>query len=131
MALKTTIAAALAALSLSVFAVPAAEANTNVTIGIGTPAYGPGWSCWGWPRRCGYGRPVYIAPRPVYVAPPVVYRNISCAAARNIVDRSGFNNVQPRNCTGQVYSFRATKRGYLYRVDVNARNGNIIGTRRY
>jgi len=139
MTLKTTIAAGLAASTLSLFAGSAAEARTNVVIGIGTEGWGYGYnSCWGYPRRCGWAPGHYdyrfiAPPRPVVVYNPslVVRRNISCAAARNIVDGSSFNGVSARDCSGSVYSFRARKNGYNYRVDVNARNGNIIGTRRY
>jgi hypothetical protein len=139
MKLKMFFAAFLAALTLSLFAGAPAEAKTRVYVGIGAPVWGPGYHCWGYPRRCGYRpgyryvapRPVYIPPRPVVVAPVVVRGRISCATARNIVDRRGYNAVVARNCSGSVYSFKARRNGLVYRVDVNARNGHIIGTRRF
>ena len=54
MALKTTIAAGLAAITMALFAGNAAEAKTKVVIGIGTGGWGA-HSCWGgWRRNCGW-----------------------------------------------------------------------------
>ena len=137
MALKTTIAAALAAITLSLFAGAPAEAKTKVYLGVG----GAGWgvhSCWDWPRRCGYHPRARAYPRPLYYAPSrpvVIYKDygrnrVSCTTARRIVDRNGFNSVRTNECRGDTFTFNGWRNGKLYRVYVNARNGRIIDTRR-
>jgi hypothetical protein len=135
MALKTTIAAGLAAITMALFAGNAAEAKTRVVIGIGTGGWGA-HSCWGWHRRCGWHpRAGYYYHTPGRV---VIYSNVhnggrkalSCASARRVVDRGGYNGVKTNDCRGDVYTFNARKNGKLYRVKVNARTGNIIGSGR-
>lgn len=135
MAFKTTIAAAFAALTMAFIPVTStpAEAGTKVVIGIGNgPGIGHCWSRNG--RRCNWHpRPhhFYYAPRhrPVYYydyrAPAV--GKISCRAAANLVDHSGFYSVKARDCQGRIYSFKARKKGHNYIVKVNARTGRIIG----
>lgn len=142
MALKTIIAAGLAAATFAFMPVSPAEAKTKIIIGIGTPGYGYGYGnnyCYNHPRRCGgwAPRPHYIyvpRHRPVYddydydYAP--VRHKLSCGAARNLVDRSGFNKVKATECNGKVYTFRASKKGHRYVVKVNSFTGRIVGAGR-
>jgi hypothetical protein len=140
MALKTIIAAGLAAATFAFMPVSPAEAKTKIIIGIGTPGYGYGYGnnyCYNHPRRCGGW-----APRPHYylcAAPPSglrlydyapVRHKLSCGAARNLVDHSGFNKVKATECNGKVYTFRASKKGHRYVVKVNSVTGRIVGTGR-
>ena len=137
MALKTTIAAVLTALTLTLFAVPAAEAKTKVVIGIGNFGWGV-QSCWGWPRRCGWHpRQNYYHHTPRYYGKTVIHlgggnsgyaksNRVSCARASGIVARNGYNGVRINDCRGSVYTFNARKNGKFHRVRVNARNGNIL-----
>ena len=135
MALKTTLAAGLAALTLLFMPATQAEAKTKVVIGIGTPYVGGGYyygggNCWRGNWRCravpryGYG---YAPVRPLYYN-GYGYGNgrMSCATARNVVDRNGYNNVRANECRGDIYSFTASRKGARYIVKVNARNGNIV-----
>jgi hypothetical protein len=140
MALKSTIAAALAAVTMLLLPAGAAEAKTRVVIGIGTPGWGVGywngpycgpnhWRCRVAPR---YGYYRVVPPAPVYYygyAGPVRGK-VSCGLARNIVDGSGYNNVRARDCSGRIYSFTGTRKGLRYVVRVNAYNGRIIGSGR-
>lgn len=143
MALKTTLAAGLAAITMLFMPVGAAEAKTKIVIGIGigTPGLGGyycgkhNWRCRSHPYVGGY----YVKPRL-----PLIYygggyygggynvggRKLSCAAARNIVDHSGYNKVKANDCSGKVYSFVASRKGHRVLVRVNARNGNIISSNR-
>jgi hypothetical protein len=136
MALKTTIAAGFAALSMA-FLTGAAEAKTKVVIGIGTPGWYHGGYCYNHPYRC---RP---APRAVYynyhVNPgPVIYYNnraplrgkMSCNRARNLVDDSGFNRVNVRECGGSVYTFTGMRNGNRFVVKVDAFARRIVGVGR-
>ena len=138
MAFKTLIAAGLAAATLAFMPVSPAEAKTKIVIGIGTPGFGYGNSyCYKHPRRCGGYAPrphYYYAPRhrPVYYyddyAP--VRHKLSCGAARNLVDHSGFNKVKAAECGGKIYTFRAIKKGHRYVVKVNSVTGRIISAGR-
>ena len=141
MAFKTTIAAAFAALALTVLPMQPAEAKTNVNIGIGIGTGGWGGPCYTYyGHRCGWRpRPhhFYYVPRhrPVYYYDDYYdYRparhKMSCGAARNLVDRSGFNAVKTRECKGKVYTFKARKKGHNYIVKVNAFTRRIIGVGR-
>lgn len=136
MALKTTIAAALAALTMTFFAVPAADAGTKVVIGVGNFGWGV-HSCWGWPRRCGWHpRHNYYHYTPRFHGKTVVHLGgngghaknyrVSCAKAGNIVARNGYGAVRINDCRGSVYTFNARKNGKFHRVRVNAWNGHII-----
>lgn len=146
MALKTTFAAGIVALTMAFLPASQAEAKTNVNIGIGIGT--PGWSntCWGkHGRRCGVWRPYphhfYYAPprRPVYYYDdyryndyrrPAARNKLSCGAAANLVDRNGFNAVKARDCRGEVYTFKARKKGHNYIVKVNAFTRRIVGAGR-
>ncbi len=134
MALKTIVAAGIAALTMA-FAAGSADAKTKIVIGIGTPGYYGGGYCWNHPYRC---RP---APRPLYynyyVNPgPVIYyrdrrpaRKMSCGRAADLV-ASRFNRVAVRECSGPVYTFTGQRYGKRYIVKVDAFARRIIGTGR-
>jgi hypothetical protein len=148
MALKTTIAAALAAVTLGLFAGSAAEAKTRVVIGVGNVGWGA-HGCWngrrhhcGWHNGRRYHNRGYVYLGGHYRGPHnrvVVYTKggygsrggvISCGRAAGIVDRNGFSAVRAKDCRGEVYSFNARKHGKSYRVKVNAYTGRIIGSGR-
>ncbi len=137
MALKSIIAAGFVAATMAFLPVQPAEAGTKITVGIGLG--GPSYSCWRHPRYCGW------APRPRYFyAPPrrpalyyygydyrrPVARKMSCSAARNLVDHSGFNRVNTTECRGEVYTFTGLRKGHRYVVKVDAFARRIVGTRR-
>lgn len=101
-----------------------AEAGVRIYLGVPFHPYqvGPGWRYhdgYGW---YDYGR--YGAFRPAY-RDPYYARKMTCNQARRLVDRSGYNNVDARDCSGRTYSFRATRNGKRHTVYVNAYNGNI------
>lgn len=138
MALKSTIAAGLAAAAFAVMPVSQVEAKTKIVIGIGAPDFGYGNSnCSYNPRRCGYWTPrphYFYTPRhrPIYYYGddvPVRHK-LSCGAARNLVDHSGFNRVRASECRGKVYTFTGSRKGHLYVVKVNSVTGRIIGSNR-
>ena len=136
MALKTTIAAGLAAITMTLFAGSAAEAKTRVVIGIGNFGWGV-QSCWGRQRHCGWHpRQNYYHYTPRHHGKTVVYlggngghakgNRVSCAKASALVVRKGYNGVRINDCRGGVYTFNARKNGKFHRVRVNAYNGHII-----
>lgn len=149
MALRTKIAAVLAAITLGLFAGSAAEAKTRVVIGVGNVGWGV-HSCWGgWRRHCGWkGRNHYY--RHGYRNKIVVHaggfgrshgyghgyvharrgKGMSCGRAAGIVDRNGYSAVRINDCRGDVYSFNARKHGKFYRVRVNSHTGRIVGSGR-
>ena len=136
MVAKGTIAAGVMAAVLA-FMPQTAAAKTNVHIGIGA---GPGW-CFYHPYApgCGYGYGYYppygIYHRPIYrhyYEPDYYYApqyRVSCGEARQIVRDSGFRNVRTRSCGGTTNSFTGVKRGNLWLVKVNTRNGRIASVR--
>ena len=54
-----------------------------------------------------------------------VNNKLTCNQARRLVDRSGYNRVQVRECEGRTYTFRAVRNGKRVTVYVNSRTGNI------
>ncbi len=140
MAIKTLIAAGLAAATFAFMPVTPAEAKTKIVIGIGTPGYYDGYGndyCYRHPRRCGGYAPrphYYYVPRhrPVYddYDYEPVRRKLSCRAAANLVDDSGFNKVRISECQGRIYTFTASRKGHRFVVKVNAVSQRIIGTSR-
>jgi len=142
MALKTTLAAGFAALTLLLMPPSAAEAKTKVKIGVAIG--GLGHPCWGYHGyRCGWRhKPHYLYYKPRH-RPGFYYYDdygyddyrrvrskMSCGAARHLVDVSGFNSVKTRECQGKVYTFKARKKGHNYIVKVNAVARRIIGASR-
>jgi hypothetical protein len=135
MALKSAIAAGIVAVTLAFLPGTAAEAGTNITIGIGT-----GWGdpCWGYPgHRCGWRpRPhhFHVIPRhrPVYYYDyrEPAYHKMSCGRIRNMLEDRGYHRIRARDCQGKHYSFRARKNGHNYFVTVNAYSGAIVGRSR-
>lgn len=139
---KGTIAAGILAAVLA-FPPEAALAKTKVHIGIG----GGSDRCFNYPYsagcRYGYGyyNPTvgygygYYNPPVGYYAPYYVpsqryrYARISCGEAREIVKDHGYRNVRTRNCGGPTSSFTGVKRGNLWLVKVNTRNGRLTGVR--
>jgi hypothetical protein len=55
---------------------------------------------------------------------------ISCAEGRGVVRRSGYRRVQPVRCSGDIYRYRAFRRGQTWIVRVDSWTGRIISARR-
>jgi hypothetical protein len=55
---------------------------------------------------------------------------ISCSEGRLIVHRAGYRSVRPTRCYGEVYRYRGIRRGFEWRISVDAGSGAIIGRRR-
>ncbi|HEY7748142.1 MAG TPA: hypothetical protein VH933_05650 [Aestuariivirgaceae bacterium] len=56
-------------------------------------------------------------------------RYISCRHGARIVDRRGFNRVQPWDCSRPYYRYRARRDGIWWLVRLNALNGIIVSAR--
>ena len=50
---------------------------------------------------------------------------ISCDKAEKIVSDYGFANVTPATCTGQVFSFNATRSGETYVIKLSSASGEL------
>ncbi|MBC8036536.1 MAG: hypothetical protein H7X89_04905 [Rhizobiales bacterium] len=134
MFVKGTVAAGMMAAVLA-FMPEAALAKTKVHIGIGG---GSDW-CFHHPYSTGcrnryYEPPISYYPAPRYPAPRYLpprwhSSRISCGEAREIVRDHGYRQVRTRNCGGPTSSFVGVKRGNLWLVKVNTRNGRIAGVR--
>ena len=57
------------------------------------------------------------------------YDRISCWEGRRIVSRAGFRGVHTVKCYGDVYRYRAWRRGHQWRVSVDSDTGRIIRAR--
>lgn len=119
---KLALAAGIALAAMGSIAVaPPAEAGVRVYLGVPFHPYqvGPGWRYYdgyGWYDYNTYGvfNPYYAPGR------------LTCGQARRLVDRSGYHNVDAKDCAGRTYSFRATTRkGKRVTVYVNAFTGDI------
>jgi hypothetical protein len=55
---------------------------------------------------------------------------ISCGEGRGVVRRAGYRNVQPVRCSGDIYRYRAFRRGLSWLVRVDSWSGRIISARR-
>ena len=125
--LKNLILAASIALGTLGSVAVTAPAQADVRVYLGVPFHpnrvGPGWRYYdgyGWYE---YGR--YGDFNPSYDNNPSD-RKMSCSQARRMVDRSGYNNVDARDCSGRTYAFRATtNKGKRVNVYVNAYTGNM------
>lgn len=95
------------ALSLGVLGFGAtgqAQAGTDIDIGIGVGGggyYQPGPSY-------GYGR-----------------SRISCRQGARIAASQGFRRVRPDDCRGTEYRYIGQRRGDLFKIVINSRNGRI------
>jgi hypothetical protein len=124
MLIKSLIAAAAVSTGIALSA-GAADARTNITIGVGIP--GPIYA------EPGYDYPpqppvyYYDEPRPVYYYPR--YR-VSCGQAARALRHSGYRHIEPQDCSGRRYSFIAWRQGHPYVVSVSSRTGRIIGRSR-
>ena len=103
---KSLIAAAAIATTMAV-ALPATQAQAGVDIKINIGLGGPGF----------YGAGFYGP------------NHISCMKGRNIVDWSGFHNVNAVDCGLPGYRYTAWKKGHKYVVRVNA-YGHITNVNR-
>lgn len=95
--------------------------SQDFVVHFGVPFYsyrvGPGWrhyEGYGW---YDYGRWGDVRQR---------RHGLSCAEARRLVDRSGYDRVRTVECQGRTYTFKAeNRRGRLVTVYVNSRTGAI------
>lgn len=55
---------------------------------------------------------------------------ITCAEGRRVVRRAGYRRVQPVRCSGDIYRYRAFRRGLAWTVRVDSWTGRIISARR-
>lgn len=134
-----------AAVAVSALSLPqAADAKTNVTIGIGVPGacvgnpyycdQGPGWDG-GYGYYDGYdddwapGYGVYH-PRRVQYHRDFIRDSLRCKEARWLLEERGWRNVRARDCNGVSYTFTASRRGVVSLVRVNAYSGRITSIRR-
>ena len=82
------------------------------------------------PRVCddfGQGRP--HRPRPVIIIDPIEmgssHWGITCGQGRNIVRHSGYRRVRAIDCSGNKFTYSATRHGEVFGVVVNMR-GRIV-----
>ena len=54
---------------------------------------------------------------------------ISCSKGRQVVRRAGFRRVQPLRCSGDIYRYRAIRRGKIWTVRLDSWSGRIISAR--
>jgi len=55
---------------------------------------------------------------------------ITCGEGRQVVRRSGYRNVQPLRCSGDIFRYRAFRRGLSWIVRVDSWSGRIVSARR-
>jgi hypothetical protein len=99
-----------AALTAAVATTVPAQADTNLSIGLGFGGFhGHGYYPGYYPVYGGYG----------------YYDGISCGTAKKIVKNHGFYKVYATNCSGKVMRFKGKKAGDWYSVKVH-RKGYIV-----
>jgi len=54
---------------------------------------------------------------------------ISCWEGRREVRQSGFRNVRAVRCSGDIYRYRATRRGKIWSVRLDAWSGQIVSVK--
>ncbi len=54
---------------------------------------------------------------------------ISCREGSQVVRESGFRRVQPLRCSGDIYRYRAFRRGKIWTVRVDSWSGRIVSAR--
>lgn len=54
---------------------------------------------------------------------------ISCQEGRQVVRQAGFRRVQPVRCSGEIYRYRAFRRGKIWTVRVDSWSGQIVSAR--
>ena len=54
---------------------------------------------------------------------------ISCSEGRQVVRQAGFRRVQPLRCSGDIYRYRAIRRGKIWTVRLDSWSGRIISAR--
>jgi hypothetical protein len=54
---------------------------------------------------------------------------ISCSEGRQVVRQSGFRKVQPVRCSGDIYRYRAIRRGKIWTVRLDSWSGRIVSAR--
>jgi hypothetical protein len=132
MVMKSILAAAAIAGAVALGSAGAANADSQVNVGIGFNLGDSGYGGYdGYDGGSGFYQSGYDddAPwryrrhHPRWDDQPS-YR-ISCAQGRSIVANSGFRGVAIRDCSAPVYRYTAWKRGEQYRIAVNMR-GRIV-----
>ena len=54
---------------------------------------------------------------------------ISCSEGRQVVRQSGFRRVQPVRCSGEIYRYRAIRKGQTWTIRVDSWSGRIVSAR--
>ena len=118
--LKPTLAAAAV---VGAFAVaPAAQAGTDIDLYLGF-----GDAPWGYHDTGVYVEPGYGG----HFGHGHYGHRISCWEGKQRVKWAGFRKVQPLDCDGRRYSYRAKKHGEWFLVTVNSRRGHIVDVSEY
>ncbi len=73
-----------------------------------------------------------VAATPVAQVQPKkqVASGISCDKGVSVVTDYGFSNVEPKACTGKIYTFKAARTGKSYDVSVSSISGEITEVRK-
>jgi hypothetical protein len=74
-------------------------------------------------------QPVKTQPAKVQ-AIKAVSQGISCDKGAAVVADYGFSNVEPKACTGKIFTFKAARTGKTYDVSVSSANGEITEVRK-
>lgn len=62
--------------------------------------------------------------------PTTAAASVSCDKARSIITGYGFGNIETKSCSGNIYSFAATRGGKSFSVKVSALNGELTEVKR-
>jgi hypothetical protein len=119
-------AAAIAGTALTVASTAEAKTKVDVFLDFGGGyggGYGDGYSDAGYGYDSGYGyEDDYGHDRPRHHGG----WRISCGEGKLQVKYAGFRKVQPIDCDGKTYQYKARKHGDWYVVTVKSKNGNIV-----
>jgi hypothetical protein len=69
----------------------------------------------------------YVPKHPVNIdrAGVVHHGPLDCVGARKIVREEGYRNIDARNCSGEVYLFRAERHGRVVHLRVHREDGRV------
>jgi hypothetical protein len=62
---------------------------------------------------------------PIYDTGVVHHGPVDCVTARKIVREGGYQNVKARDCSGEIYRFRAERNGHVVHLRVDRESGNL------
>jgi len=69
-------------------------------------------------------------PKPNKTTDTSASANMSCDKAKSVVMGYGFSDIQPKICSGSVYSFAASRGGKSFSIKVSALNGVLTEVKR-